>query len=615
MSKIKIFSTQRRDMNDVAVKNDIFVPIASGACLGNNTQHDGDNTADNISHKNPTFCELTTQYYAWKNVQADYYGFSHYRRYFSFSDELFKTKDWNIVEKDKLDESSINDLKLNDIDKIKSIVESHDIIVPYPEILSNNGFKNVYEQYKSNKFLNCLDLDLMLQIIKDIYPDDFDVAKEYIYGDKAFFCNMFIMKKELFFEYSKWLFDILFEFEKRCDMSNYSQQGLRTPGHISERLFGIYLLKLTKLNKYKIKNVQYVIFKDVSKHEDLLPAFNENAVTIALACSDYYMPYCGTTIYSFLKNANKKYNYDIVLLEHDLKPFSKNLLINMVKQFSDIKVSLRFENVKYYLDYNNINDYQIFGYYCLLIPNIFKNFKRVLYLDSDMIVNDDISELWFEDFENKSIVAAYDLFKIADANGLNKENKFYHTKMAWMKEANLLNQIDSGVLLFNIEKINESKNKDMINYANINKFEVPAKTVMNLLFQEDIKHISFQWNYVPTKFTNFEEEVKCLPYNLFQDYNEASKKPKIIHFSSCDKPWNNVYLEYADKYFQILKETYFYEIVTERRMNDMLNGSIKHKFRVERDDDNFNNLREMLLPYGSRRRNFVKKVYYIIKKR
>lgn len=43
-----------------------------------------DNEGDNISGKNPDYCELTAQYWAWKNIDCDYYGFFHYRRYLTF---------------------------------------------------------------------------------------------------------------------------------------------------------------------------------------------------------------------------------------------------------------------------------------------------------------------------------------------------------------------------------------------------------------------------------------------------------------------------------------------------------------------------------------------------
>jgi hypothetical protein len=42
----------------------------------------GDNTGDNISEKNPLYCELTGVYWAWKNLECDVTGLVHYRRYF-----------------------------------------------------------------------------------------------------------------------------------------------------------------------------------------------------------------------------------------------------------------------------------------------------------------------------------------------------------------------------------------------------------------------------------------------------------------------------------------------------------------------------------------------------
>ena len=50
------------------------------------------------------------------------------------------------------------------------------------------------------------------------------------------------MKREIFFDYCKWMFPILEEFDKNTDYSTYSKEALRTPGHLSERLLNIYLL-------------------------------------------------------------------------------------------------------------------------------------------------------------------------------------------------------------------------------------------------------------------------------------------------------------------------------------------------------------------------------------
>lgn len=63
--------------------DDIYIPIQVGAkVIDNNTGYVKDDTGISISEKNPYFCELTGLYWIWKNIDADYYGLVHYRRYF-----------------------------------------------------------------------------------------------------------------------------------------------------------------------------------------------------------------------------------------------------------------------------------------------------------------------------------------------------------------------------------------------------------------------------------------------------------------------------------------------------------------------------------------------------
>ena len=87
MKNIKLFVVCHKDFN--TLNNNTFVPIQVGAKInGNHLEgmlHDDDKDP-NISHKNKMYCEMTAHYYAWKHIDADYYGFLHYRRYFSFKD-------------------------------------------------------------------------------------------------------------------------------------------------------------------------------------------------------------------------------------------------------------------------------------------------------------------------------------------------------------------------------------------------------------------------------------------------------------------------------------------------------------------------------------------------
>ena len=92
MSEIKIFVCNTPGKKSTIINDPMYVPMLGGAALNSNNPNNlpGDNTGDNISQKNPTLCELTVQYWAWKNVEADYFGFCHYRRYFDFSNKPHK---------------------------------------------------------------------------------------------------------------------------------------------------------------------------------------------------------------------------------------------------------------------------------------------------------------------------------------------------------------------------------------------------------------------------------------------------------------------------------------------------------------------------------------------
>lgn len=103
---IKIFASAHKpvDLFDC----DAIQPVQVGCALGNDrfpwAWHDDD--GDNISDQNPMYCELTAQYWAWKNIDADYYGFCHYRRYFNFSPNRYGENSWGEIMEPFIDTSS-----------------------------------------------------------------------------------------------------------------------------------------------------------------------------------------------------------------------------------------------------------------------------------------------------------------------------------------------------------------------------------------------------------------------------------------------------------------------------------------------------------------------------
>ncbi len=252
--------------------------------------------------------------------------------------------------------------------------------------MKNLGLKSPYAHYLKANTLNIKDLDEAINIIKEMHPEYLESALEYLHGEKFYFCNMFVMKKDLFFEYSEWLFSILFEFEKRVDMSTYSTETLRTPGHLSERLFGVYLTHKLKKENLKIDKRPVVHFINTEKEEIIKPAFAENNIPVCLSSSEFYVPYCATTIKSIINNASVDKNYDIIVLEESISKKSKHKILSMAYEYENI--SIRFFNVKNRVNKYNLytSEFSIETFYRLLLIDIMEHYSKTIYLDVDLIV-------------------------------------------------------------------------------------------------------------------------------------------------------------------------------------------------------------------------------------
>lgn len=219
-------------------QDEMYIPLHVGKENKKDLGYKGDNTGDNISLKNPYFCELTGLYWAWKNLDADYIGLAHYRRHFVLK---------------KINKKNLFDsiLTLEEADRILNDV---DIIVPN---LRKYYIENLYSHYSNTLYVE--PLDITGKIIEEKYPEyknEFDKLHK---RTCAHMFNMFIMKKEKFDEYCNWLFDILFELEKRVDNDKYDTFHARFYGRISELLLDVWL----NTNGYSYKSVKVMSMEKV----------------------------------------------------------------------------------------------------------------------------------------------------------------------------------------------------------------------------------------------------------------------------------------------------------------------------------------------------------------
>lgn len=186
-----------------------------------------DSVRENISVKNKSFCELTGIYWIWKNSCDDIVGFVHYRRY--------------------LLEPGSRDVPVR-YDTVRNLLNDKDIILP-----------KISKQPNSIKYGWSLihyiqDLDMLRNVIEEKCPDyleDFDV---FMSSHELYICNIMIGKKEIVDKYCEWLFELLFELEKRVDISDYDTMQKRLFGFLSERLLNVWVrhnnLRIAELRLY-----------------------------------------------------------------------------------------------------------------------------------------------------------------------------------------------------------------------------------------------------------------------------------------------------------------------------------------------------------------------------
>lgn len=586
MGNIKILISCHKQ--SIVPDSEIMLPIEVGADL--RSRHiEGyiqDNTGDNISAKNKMYCELTAQYWAWKNLDADYYGFFHYRRYLNFSENKYSLDSWQNITEERLNDTCLKKYNLND-DCIRNLVETYDLVLSEEKNVAKMPDRNasVYEQYKNGRSLNIRDLDLVRDIIGAKHPDYLYTFDEVMKGRKTCLCNMYIMKKELFHEYMSWLFDILFEFEKKADMSEYTVEGYRTPGHLAERLLTVFCWYMEKKKNLRVKRLQTVICLKTDQKMTLAqakktaPAFDANNVAIAVAANDYFIPYCATFLKSMAEHSNSDKNYDILLLSQDVSDINVKNVKKMLSAWKNI--SLRVLDPSVLIDQYTFHIEGHFSketYYRLVLPELLPNYDKVLYLDSDMIAMDDVSKIYDENIDGYLLAACHDADTAGLYNGYRKDKKDYTDKILKLKEP--YQYFQAGVLLLNLEEFRKRyTTKQILDFAVSEKWQLLDQDILNKLCEGAVKYIDMSWNVmVDFAGIRINQIIALAPRWLNEMYQEARKNPKIIHYAGPQKPWFEPEMDFGMQFWECARGTAYYEVML-GRMNRITGktGNNNHK--------------------------------------
>lgn len=217
-----------------------YVPIQVGKSLASeDLDFQGDNTGENISAKNKSYCELTALYWAWKNIKdVNYIGLCHYRRYFYFKHpNLFKSTIYT---------TDTKYIKFIDIPFLERLLKKYDIILP-SKVHLQTSVKNDYCINHSRS-----DYYVLKEAITQLYPEYLNTFINLIENSNHYTpYNMFITNIDIMNQYCQWLFTLLDYVEKHTDISKYDTYQRRIYGFMAERMMYVFCMH----NNLKIKHL------------------------------------------------------------------------------------------------------------------------------------------------------------------------------------------------------------------------------------------------------------------------------------------------------------------------------------------------------------------------
>ena len=275
-----------------------------------------------------------------------------------------------------------------------------------------------------------------------------------------------------------------------------------------------------------------------SKYNEVIPIF--------FTVDDIYIPLLGVCLESIIDHISSENLYVVKILHTNIMEENKNKIMKYQRENFDIE----FVDLNYYI--NQVKDklytrdyYTNTTYFRLFIPNLYPQYKKALYIDSDIILLDDIAKLYDIDMENNLIagindgaIQAIDVFKeyVEKVVGVRSWKKYFN----------------AGVLLMNLDELRKYDFQEKFLYIlGTNKFKVAQdQDYLNRICKGRVKIIDNYWDVMPVNKDAVKDESKI----------------KLIHYNLCDKPWHGD-VPFEKYFWHYAKKTEFYATIEEMKNN------------------------------------------------
>ncbi|MDF7673226.1 glycosyltransferase [Acetobacteraceae bacterium ESL0709] len=493
---------------------------------------------------------LDALYKVWKHNKHDYVGFVHDHYYLSFSQKEYDRD----VTLPYIDRHALSYYGWNQRN-ISVVVQEGDVFIPQLNPLTEIYYLSPATEaidFYEEKVGNNTHILKAVSYIKETYPDKYITTLKVVHSNQLLPWNIFFARKDIFDEYCMFIFDII---SKIAQSSSEEENNKANFYIISLLLTTIFFESVEKSSPhYRVVHTP-VVFVDTT-----LPSYNAGRIiasvlqneksikkmppkevlyggkiNIIMSFDDNYADHARAVINSILSHTANQSDLEIYIV---YGPSLSSLSIKRLQELYNGSVSLIFKEInnKYAEDFPlGIKYISQSTYYRLFVQDLLPaTVKRLIYLDTDIIVCDDIVDLWNINLAGHTIAGVRDIDEV--------ENR--HNVFGRMSKSTYIN---AGILVYDIGRAQErygslSRYFMEVYYKNRKNIKFQDQDIINIAFQDDIFILPLRWNII--SFLFFFSPL-LMEYNIdnlssqhsVPEIKEAMENPGIFHFIGRRKPW------------------------------------------------------------------------------
>ena len=276
----------------------------------------------------------------------------------------------------------------------------------------------------------------------------------------------------------------------------------------------------------------------MEKYKEVIPIF--------FAVDDGYIPFLAVTLQSIVEKSKEEYYYVVKILYTNISEENKE----KINKYKRENIEIEFVNLNYYIekvkDKLYTRDYfSMTTYFRLFISNLYPQYNKAIYLDSDIVLLTDVAELYMQDIGDNLVGAVAD--DIIQQNEVFQE---YVEKVVGV--ASYKTYFNAGMLIMNLDELRKTdfQGKFLYLLETVKYSVVQDQDYLNRICKGRVKLLDKSWNVMP---------------NATKDINEADIK--LIHYNYQYKPWHYDNIPYAKYFWDLAKKTEFYNKLAEVKEN------------------------------------------------